>query len=151
MSVESEPVRIQTLGREECLHLLATQQVGRVGYVSDGQPDVLPVNYVLDGDAIVFATSPGTKLWAATRTPVAFEVDSIDPPTRSGWSVVIHGLAQEITDLDSPAVIERIHVLTLSPWPGGKRTTMVRLPAMAISGRRVGDPARARSWAPEGR
>jgi uncharacterized protein len=140
MSVETEPVRIQALGREECLQLLATQQVGRLGFVNDGHPDVLPVNYVLDGDAVVFATSPGTKLWAATRTPVAFEVDSIDAPTRSGWSVVIHGLAQEITGLDPASVMERIHGLTLSPWPGGERLNMVRLPAMSMSGRRVGNP-----------
>ena len=140
MSVRCGPVRIESLGPVECLRLLATQQVGRLGFVCDGRPDVLPVNYVLDGDAVVFATSPGAKLWGVTRTPVAFEVDWIDPLTRSGWSVVIHGLAQEITGLDSAAVIERIRALPLSPWPGGERLNPVRLPVTSISGRRVGDP-----------
>src|ERR1700729_2476567 len=85
-----EPIRIERLGREDCLRLLGTQQVGRLAFVTEGRPDVQPVNYVLDGDAVVFATASGIKLWAATRSPVAFEVDAIDPQSRSGWSVVVH-------------------------------------------------------------
>lgn len=142
MSVVADQTRIQALGPDECRRLLATQQVGRLGFISDGHPDVLPVNYVLDGDTVVFATSPGTKLWAATRSPVAFEVDALDPATRSGWSVVIHGLAQEITALDSIVVVERIRALPLSPWPDFACPNMVRLPATSISGRRVGAPTR---------
>lgn len=140
MNVSGHQTRIERLAPEECRRLLATQQVGRLGFVSDGQPDVLPVNYVLDGDAVVFATRPGTKLWAATRSPVAFEVDSIDASTRSGWSVVIHGLAQEITSLDSPAVVARIQALALAPWPAGECPNVVRLPATSITGRRIGEP-----------
>lgn len=142
MNLVPVPIRIRGLDRDECLRLLATQQVGRLGFISGGHPDVLPVNYVLDGDAVVFATSPGTKLWATTRSPVAFEVDSIEPATRSGWSVVIHGVAQEITTLDSQTVLDRIQALQLSPWPAGERPNVVRLPATSITGRRVGDPPR---------
>jgi nitroimidazol reductase NimA-like FMN-containing flavoprotein (pyridoxamine 5'-phosphate oxidase superfamily) len=138
MTVVCDPVRIQYLGADECRRLLATQQVGRLGFICDGQPDVLPVNYVLDGDAVVFATSPGSKLWAATRSTLAFEVDSIDPAGQSGWSVVIHGLAQEITGLDSTSVVERVGALPLAPWPGGDRPNRVRLPFTSITGRRVG-------------
>jgi nitroimidazol reductase NimA-like FMN-containing flavoprotein (pyridoxamine 5'-phosphate oxidase superfamily) len=126
---------------DECRRLLGTKQVGRLAFVSNGNPDVQPVNYALDGDTVVFATGTGTKLWAATRAPVAFEVDDIDSSTRSGWSVVIHGLAQEITALDTTAVRERMEALPLSPWPGGGRTTIVRLPATSITGRRVGERA----------
>jgi len=141
MNVASDHKRIESLGADECRRLLATQQVGRLGFISDGRPDVLPVNYLLDGDAVVFATSPGTKLWAVTRSPVAFEVDSIDSETRSGWSVVVHGLAQEITTLDATSVLERIRALPLSPWPGTECPNIVRLPTMSITGRRVGIPA----------
>jgi uncharacterized protein len=140
-----DQVRIEILGPEECRRLLRSQQVGRLAFVSDNRPDVLPVNYVLDGDAVVFATKPGTKLWAATRSPVAFEVDAIDASTRSGWSVVLHGLAQEITSLDSPELLERLYALPLTPWPGGRNTNVVRLPATSISGRRVGTPLAAAS------
>lgn len=132
------PIRIERLGADECRRLLGTQQVGRLGFVSDGEPDIQPVNYVLDGDAVVFATAPGRMLWSATRSPVAFEVDALEPATRSGWSVVIKGLAQEITPVDSPSVLDRLQALPLFPWPGGERTMLVRLPTSSITGRRVG-------------
>lgn len=141
-----DPIRIEWLSREECVRLLGTQQVGRLAFVSDGCPDVLPVNYVLDGDAVLFATASGTKLWAATRSPVAFEIDAVDPATRSGWSVVIHGLAQEITAMDTCELHERLDRLAVSPWPGGERPNLVRLPATAISGRRVGASAPEGHW-----
>jgi nitroimidazol reductase NimA-like FMN-containing flavoprotein (pyridoxamine 5'-phosphate oxidase superfamily) len=88
--------RIVRIPPSECIHLLATMTVGRLGFVHEGGPEVLPVNYVLDGDAVVFATNTGMKLWGSTRGRVVFEVDQTDPVTRSGWSVVVHGLAQEV-------------------------------------------------------
>lgn len=133
--------RIQNIDPEQCRRLLATQVVGRLGFISNGQPEVLPVNYVLDGDAILFATSPGSKLWGASCAPVAFEVDSVDAATRSGWSVVIHGVAQEITVDDTTSVRDRLETIAPTPWPGGRLHNLVRLPTTSISGRRVGPPA----------
>ena len=77
---------------EECLALLATVPVGRVGVTMNALPVVLPVNFaVLDGD-IVFRTVEGTRFHAAAAgTVVAFEVDSYDPDGASGWSVVGSG------------------------------------------------------------
>jgi len=135
-----EATRIASLGPEQCRQLLATQAVGRLGFVSGGVPDVLPVNYVLDGDAVVFATSPGSKLWGAARSPVAFEVDFVDVATRSGWSVVVHGLAQEITDADGESLRRRLAALPLAPWPGGHRHHLVRIPTFSVTGRCVGLP-----------
>jgi hypothetical protein len=53
---------LETLGRSECLNLLATAQVGRVALVVDGHPEILPVNYALDGDAVLFRTAEGSVL-----------------------------------------------------------------------------------------
>ena len=72
---------------------MAGQDVGRLVVVDNGRPLIFPVNYALDGEAPVFRTASGTKLWASTHAPVAFEVDSIDREARSGWSVVVHGIA----------------------------------------------------------
>ena len=78
------------LPRQECLGLLATVPIGRVGVTMNALPVVLPVNFaVFDGD-IVFRTVDGTKFHAAVAgTVVAFEVDSYDSEGTSGWSVVI--------------------------------------------------------------
>src|SRR3974390_2494822 len=51
---------IEVLDYAECLRLLATKQVGRIGFAIWGGPEILPVNYVLDGDAVVFATGAGS-------------------------------------------------------------------------------------------
>jgi len=124
----------------ECVELLTREHVGRLGFVHDGGPEVLPVNYVLDGDAIVFATNTGRKLWDATRGPVVFEVDHTDPISLSGWSVVVHGLAQEVTSADLPELVQRLAARRLRPWVDGDRPHLVRIAPTSITGRRVGRP-----------
>ena len=129
---------VELIERDECVRLLGTQEVGRIGFVDHGAVDVLPVNYAVDGDAIVFATATGAKLWAAERAQVAFEVDATDPATRTGWSVVVHGQAQEVTTLDAPDLVQRVKRLEVRPWAGGDRPHLVRIVPRTISGRRVG-------------
>lgn len=129
---------VAKLDRAECVRLLTSETVGRLGFVHEGSPEVLPVNYVMDGDAVVFATNTGMKLWDATRSPVVFEVDCVDSSSRSGWSVVVHGLAQEVTTADAPVLTERLAALHLRPWVEGDRPHLVRIAPTAITGRKVG-------------
>jgi nitroimidazol reductase NimA-like FMN-containing flavoprotein (pyridoxamine 5'-phosphate oxidase superfamily) len=134
---------IEVLDYAECLRLLATKQVGRIGFAIWGGPEILPVNYVLDGDAVVLATGAGSKLSAVVRSAVVFEVDETDEQTRSGWSVVIHGLAQEVTAADT-RTLERVRALPLEPWAEGRKPYYVRITPRFVSGRRVGGAALAR-------
>lgn len=131
---------LSSLPADECRRLLGTACVGRLAFIHAGQPEVLPVNYVLDGDAVVFATGTGRKLWDASVSPVAFEVDETDCASRQGWSVVIHGLAQEVTEADAPALVLRLRALDIRPWAGGDRPHLVRIAPESITGRRVGSP-----------
>ena len=65
----TEPgAEMRVLTRQECLDLLADQEVGRIAVVLGRRPLIFPVNYVLDGDTIVFRTDPGTKLAAASSS-----------------------------------------------------------------------------------
>ena len=68
---------LDVLSKEECLRLLASEEVGRVVTTAKGRIHIVPVNYVLDGETIVFRTDPGTKLDAADG-PAAFEIDGFD-------------------------------------------------------------------------
>jgi uncharacterized protein len=86
------------LSRSECLDLLATTTVGRVSLMVDQRPQIFPVNYVLDGDTVLFRTAEGTILSHAGLSSVAFEVDRIDESHHTGWSVLVHGRADNITD-----------------------------------------------------
>src|SRR3974377_345971 len=109
----------QELSKSECFGLLARAGVGRVAFVDDLGPMVLPVNFVLDRHMVVFRTDGGAKLDAAGRgSRVAFEVDGTDEAARTGWSVVIRGEAVEVTD---PAELARLQPLRLQAGgPGGK-------------------------------
>jgi uncharacterized protein len=68
---------LEVLDRDECVELLTHGSfVGRVGLVVEGRPLVLPVNYMIDRDTIVFCTAGGTKLNAIIGgADAAFEVD----------------------------------------------------------------------------
>jgi uncharacterized protein len=129
---------LTNLSREECLRLLRAHpvHVGRVGLNDvDGQPLVLPVNYRLDGEAIVFRTEPGSLLdQQAGGHRVAFEVDEVDPAWEDGWSVLVKGTVERITD---EAEQDRLDDLGLRPWAPGDRTVYLRVPADMITGRRI--------------
>ena len=137
MTLVDDRSGLEVLERHECLALLAGEEVGRLGLVWGGHPLILPVNYVLDGDTVVFRTAPGTKLDASRRTAVAFEVDRFDGATREGWSVVVQGVADEVTDFADPALLERLGRLRLDPWSEGDKPHVVRIVPRVVSGRRL--------------
>lgn len=127
------------LEREECLKRLANDVVGRIAVIDGGTPVILPVNYALDGEAIVFRTDPGLKLDSGPRSSASFEIDDIDRERRSGWSVVVTGRLEEVTEYDD-AVWRRALALPIEPWADGEKGHWMRLVPARISGRSVGEP-----------
>lgn len=126
---------LQVLDRDECLELLATATIGRIGITSNALPVVLPVNFALIGDYIVIRTGRGTKLDAATRNAVvAFEVDDIDPADQSGWSVLVTGVARELTSQEEVAEVRTTRPARWAPGPDGR---YIALSADIVSGRRI--------------
>jgi nitroimidazol reductase NimA-like FMN-containing flavoprotein (pyridoxamine 5'-phosphate oxidase superfamily) len=127
---------LKVLESAECEALLRTQRIGRVGLCID-QPLVLPVVFALIDRDVVFRTAPGEKLIAAAlNRTVAFEVDEYDVPARSGWSVNVVGVIEEVVDA---AELRSVRALGLEPWAGEFRDRYVRIRAEHVSGRRV-DP-----------
>ena len=124
--------------REACGALLESSVIGRFGFCTERGAEILPVNYVMDGDAVVFRTASGAKLEGSWRAEVVFEVDAFDVHGESGWSVVVHGIAQEVTGNDRPDLVRRLAALSLVPWVPGERTHVMRLAPMRVTGRRVG-------------
>ncbi|MGD0375843.1 MAG: pyridoxamine 5'-phosphate oxidase family protein [Streptosporangiaceae bacterium] len=133
-------VRWQELTKCECFGLLAREQLGRVAFVDDRGPMVLPVNFVLDRQMVLFRTDEGTKLDVAScGGRVAFEVDGTEAAARTGWSVVVRGEAVEVTD---PAELARMRELPLDPWLPGAKSRYVRILPAALTGRRISVPGR---------
>jgi uncharacterized protein len=130
--------RIEELADTECRELLAGRHLTRLALVDARGPVILPVNYVVYGDAPVFRTDPGTKLDAAAEAAaVAFEVDATDEATRTGWSVVVRGTLGEVTD---PEDLERLRALPLYPWAPGDKARYVRVALASLTGRRIRIP-----------
>jgi uncharacterized protein len=113
---------VSALDRDQCLRLLAGDEVGRLVVSAGTTPTIFPVNYALDGDTIVFRTDPGTKLAHGPRARASFEVDSFDYDRRAGWSVVASGRLEEVTQYDA-AVFDRVRGLPIEPWTGATRCT----------------------------
>ncbi|MGW2459766.1 pyridoxamine 5'-phosphate oxidase family protein [Streptomyces sp. NPDC001761] len=106
------------LDHAEALRLLGSVSLGRIVFTRQALPTVRPVNHILDDGDIVIRTHEGTALTshaqeaAGTGVVVAYEADAIDPDTHLGWSVVVTGYAQLVTD---PVELERVRGL-LQPW-----------------------------------
>jgi nitroimidazol reductase NimA-like FMN-containing flavoprotein (pyridoxamine 5'-phosphate oxidase superfamily) len=88
------------LDRRESLRLLESAAIGRIVHTRQALPAVLPVNFCLDDDgAVVLRTSAASELARAVDgTVVAFEADDVDRTARAGWSVVLTGAAEVVTD-----------------------------------------------------
>jgi len=126
------------LSRTECLRLLGANRFGRLGVaLAEGAPVIRPVNYVFDGSsqAVVFRTSDGSKLHAVMQTGEAtFEIDGVDESSRTGWSVIIRGVAEEVTNA---ADIRRLDALGMTPWAPGRKSHWIRIRARAVTGRQI--------------
>lgn len=126
---------LEVLDRGECLRLLGTATLGRVGISFGALPNILPVNFRLVGDEIAFRTTVGTKLDAAAcNAVVAFEVDDLDPMYHTGWSVVVLGLAREVTDDAERRRFEAAHIPRWAPVDAQR---VVAISTEMISGRRI--------------
>jgi nitroimidazol reductase NimA-like FMN-containing flavoprotein (pyridoxamine 5'-phosphate oxidase superfamily) len=119
---------IEPLSQETCLRLLREGVVGRMAFVIDGDPLILPVNYRLvepsSGPLLAVRTRPGTIIEQAPSS-VAFEIDAIDPVHHEGWSVLVRGellhatpTSAEFEELYDPKswVADRDSWLIVDPW-----------------------------------
>jgi nitroimidazol reductase NimA-like FMN-containing flavoprotein (pyridoxamine 5'-phosphate oxidase superfamily) len=124
---------IEELAVEACWPRLAQVPTGRLCFVDNGEPMVLPLNHVVDGHSVVVRTASGTATHRlASGVTVAFEADATRPATCEGWSVVVRGHLAEVTDEQELADLGR---LSLHPWASGRRDHYLRLRPWAVTGR----------------
>ena len=83
------------LSVDECIDLLRSNAVGRLAFMSKDAPMLLPVNYRFvkrNGPHwVLIRTRSGSVIDSSSSPVAAFEIDSIDPSTHTGWSVVARG------------------------------------------------------------
>ena len=140
---------ITELTVEECLSLLTTKQVGRIGLTTPAGPQILPVNYTVHDEKIVFRTLPyGVIANNAHEARVAFEVDDLDDVAATGWSVLAVGRCARIED---PGEVHLIRdEADPEPWAEGHRILYFRVDWDDLTGRQVGGATRP-TLVPSGR
>ncbi len=123
---------IVVLPEDESWQLLASRTLGRLATSVGGQPEIFPVNFVVQRQSVLFRTAEGTKLASAVaNNRVAFEVD--DHNVEGGWSVIVKGHAQMLQSAEEVADAERAQLL---PWIATRKRQFVRIIPTEISGRR---------------
>lgn len=125
---------IAELTEQECTERLQLASFGRVALCSGALPVILPVHFAMLGPDPVFRTDPGTKLMAASDGQVlCLEIDEVHPVVHTGWSVLVTGRAEVITDAAGLSAAGR---LPLRPWIGDG-SAYVRIHAALLSGREI--------------
>lgn len=123
---------VWALSEEECWNLLARGELGRLAVAVNDEPEIFPVNYVVDGPRVLFRTAPGSKLAELAVNPhVAFEVDEYDDTF--GASVVLKGVAER---LELQVEIDAADALPLTPWIPTLKYRWVRITPVSLTGRR---------------
>jgi nitroimidazol reductase NimA-like FMN-containing flavoprotein (pyridoxamine 5'-phosphate oxidase superfamily) len=131
-------VGAQRLDGAEAMGLLASVGYGRVVFTLDALPAIRPVNHVVDEGRVVIRTRLTSAISGAVRSSdgvvVAYEADSIDPETRSGWSVVVTGRAYTVTEPDEVLRYEQL----LDPWVNHADTVVAIEPGIVTGFRILG-------------
>jgi nitroimidazol reductase NimA-like FMN-containing flavoprotein (pyridoxamine 5'-phosphate oxidase superfamily) len=130
MTFDVEPITVLT--EDESWYLLASMTLGRLVTVVAGQPEIFPVNFVVQRPTVIFRTAEGRKLLSSVMDErVAFEAD--DHGFDEGWSVVIKGRAELMSD---NADLEKADRAQLLSWTPSVKQHFVRIVAAEITGRR---------------
>jgi nitroimidazol reductase NimA-like FMN-containing flavoprotein (pyridoxamine 5'-phosphate oxidase superfamily) len=126
---------LDVLTEQQCVELLASRKLGRIAFPVADRIEIFPVNYATDGAIVVFRTAPGTKLDSVTTSRVAFEIDDWNEDQSVGWSVVLKGVAQEVTTGSDPfaATLRTRNVWPLAP---GDHDHWIAIYPAEITGRR---------------
>ncbi|MBP1325920.1 nitroimidazol reductase NimA-like FMN-containing flavoprotein (pyridoxamine 5'-phosphate oxidase superfamily) [Leucobacter exalbidus] len=130
--MDRNEVPVIVLNSQECWKLLRLETVGRlVTHVGD-IVDIVPLNFVVDDESIVFRSAAGSKLAGLTvNSSVLLEVDRFT--SERGWSVVVHGRAEV---LEREAEIAAAAELPLTPMVSSAKPTFVRINVDSVRGRR---------------
>ena len=96
---------IHEMGEKEARDLLGSGRTGRLGCCAAGEPYVVPVNYLFDGECIYLHSLPGRKIQLLRANPRAcLQVDEVKDDYH--WrSVLAWGNYEELADVGEREVI----------------------------------------------
>lgn len=123
--------RVFELDDDECWTFLRAQELGRLAFTLGGEVHIVPINYAVDGQTLLFRTAPGEKLLSVVLgTEVAFEIDEVTADERAR-SVVLRGSARLLDEDEA----HRADLVPLRPWIGVEKYNVVEIAPTAVTGR----------------
>ena len=126
--MNSDPVTVLT--QEECWDLLRSHELGRLGFHLLDQVHIVPINYTVDEDTLLFRTAEGNKLVGVVmHGDVVLEIDEYDDD--SAWSVVVRGTARLLDEHSA----HRADNLPLRPWVDSPKYNVVEITPSEVTGR----------------
>ncbi|MFE3204806.1 pyridoxamine 5'-phosphate oxidase family protein [Embleya sp. NPDC059237] len=93
----------------------------------------MPVDYLMDGTDVIYRSAVGSRP-ADLVGRVAFEVDELIRIARLGWSVLVIGDAEPVTD---PAETARLATAEARTWSEGVPEVWTRVRPRDVTGRRL--------------
>ncbi len=127
--LESEyPVAV--LNVDECWGLLRGEEFGRLAYRLADEVHLVPINYMVDGETLLFRTASGSKLLAAAlHSDVAFEIDWHGAD--SAWSVVARGRLRRLEEQE----LHRLDAMPDRSWVPTLKYDAIELLPEVVTGR----------------
>ncbi len=134
--MHEDPVSV--LDTAECWELLRGHELGRLAFHLGDEVHLTPINYAVDGEALLFRTAPGSKLLGVVMdADVAFEIDEVEDDVAT--SVVVRGRARRLEEDEQ----HRAESVALRPWVPTAKYEVVEIVPGSVSGRRF---ALERPW-----
>jgi Pyridoxamine 5'-phosphate oxidase len=123
---------MKPMNRQQALRKLGSVPIGRIVFTRRAMPVISPVVHLLDNDQIIIRSHEGSAIAAGQGqgAVVVYEADELDPITRTGWSVMVTGLARLVTD---PGVAARYRQ-ALRPWVAGPMNHVIGIDPQIITG-----------------
>ena len=126
--------QLRDISVDECLELAGSRPVGRISYCTEHGPVTLPLNHVVNGQDVMFRTTPHSDLGQRLHSgpEVCYEVYDFDEFFESGWSVLFRGRVSVIKPGDLPLTGD-----FPTPWVGDDRVLLARIHADTVTGRQI--------------
>ncbi len=128
----SSPFTVTEIPTDECWQLLDATRFGRLAMAVGSDPDIYPINFLVDGETILMKTTAGNKLFEVTLNPsVALEADYVSDT--EAWSVIVKGIARVVDSFSEMYEKDEKHLETWLPSP---KSIYVTIERTTVSGRR---------------
>ena len=122
---------IEVLDDDECWEALRADELGRLAYRLADEVNIVPLNYAVDGETLLFRTAEGSKLLGVVMdADVVLEIDGHDD--QFAQSVIVRGVARVLSEAEE----HRVENVALRPWLDTLKYNVVEIRPTRITGRR---------------